>query len=100
MPESVECAIKAEEIRNYVFEEMGESMIIGIEWDSKSRYKTGNKRGEIFGLEMAKLPIVVEKVYSHGKLIILESVNNKREQIYLTFHLKFLSQINFVYEKK
>lgn len=94
MPESVECALKAEEIHNYIFEE-NKRMIIGIEWDKKSRYNAGNKRGEIKGLDLAKLPIVVEKVYSHGKLIILDSVNVKGEQIYLIFHLGMTGKFTY-----
>lgn len=81
MPESCECALKAEEIREFI---SSDNMIIAIQWDKNSRYST---RGEIKGLENVKLPVLVEKVYSHGKLIILESLNGDGEKIFLIYHL-------------
>jgi formamidopyrimidine-DNA glycosylase len=85
--------LKAEEIRKFISDN---GMIIGIYWDKKSRYST---RGKIEGLENAKLPILVEKVYSRGKLIILESLNNEKKKIYLIFHLKMTGNFTYIKEK-
>jgi len=91
MPESVECAIKAEEVGQFSVN----CMIIAIQWDKNSRYNT---RGEVKGLNLVQLPLLVEKVYSHGKLIIIEVLNGDGEKLYLNFHLGMSG--TFTYNEK
>jgi len=81
MPEGPEVAKEADKIRNYVKEC---KTIIGIYWDKNSRYYT---RDDIKNFHLAVYPMNVEKVFSRGKLIIIQCENKNKEKIYLVSHL-------------
>ena len=65
-------------------------MIIDINYDKKSRYAT---RGKMIGLELVKLPLIVDKVFSRGKLIIMQC-----DKIYIVIHLGMTA--SFTYNQK
>ena len=81
MPEGPEIAKEADRIRNYVKEC---NIIIGIYWDKNSRYST---RDDIKNFHLAVYPMIVEKVFSRGKLIIIQCKNHNKEKIFLVSHL-------------
>ena len=74
MPEVVEVYRQAQKLKKYV----GQT-IIGINWDKVSKFD----RKRIPGLDLFSLPLIIQDVYSRGKLIIFKCDKN----VYLVNHL-------------
>ena len=74
MPEVVEVYSQAQKLKKYVGQ-----MIIGINWDKVSKFD----RKQIPGLDLFALPLIIQDVYSRGKIIIIKCDKN----IYLVNHL-------------
>lgn len=101
IPEGVECELGAGEIRNFI-RQIDCKTIIGISWDEGSKYSSRykGKRKDLKGLEYAKLPLTVERVFSIGKLIIMKCMNVEKEIIYGLFHLGMTGKFVFGKESK
>ena len=63
MPEVVEVFHQAVKLKKYVGQ-----MIIGINWDKVSKFD----KKRIPGLDLFSLPLIIEDVYSRGKVIIFK----------------------------
>lgn len=79
MPEAAEVRVIAE----YLADIWTNKLIIGLGWDSKSKF---NKTG-IKGIEMIKVPCRVVGVFARGKLIVIECVNIDKDVIYMVSQL-------------
>ena len=77
MPEVVEVYHQAQKLKKYVGQ-----MIIGINWDNVSKFD----RKKIPGLDLFILPLIIQNVYSRGKVIVFECKNNNTK-IYFVNHL-------------
>ena len=101
IPEGVEVELRAGEIRNFI-RQIDCKTIIGISWDEGSKYSSRykGKRKDLKGLEYAKLPITVDRIFSIGKLIIMKCINAEKEIIYLSWHLGMTGSFNFGKESR
>lgn len=81
MPEAPELAIQVDNILVWLNKC---KTIIGINWDSESRYAT---REKMKGISLVKLPLTVKNVYSHGKLLIFVVTNSDEKILYMVSHL-------------
>lgn len=97
MPEGVEVAIKTNELR--IFMEKNGNTITSLNYDEKSRYfiepgkNYSNReinRKKLKGYEYLSFPLIVKKIYSRGKLIIIEC-----QKLYIVIHLGMTG--NFIF---
>lgn len=79
MPEGPEVRVICE----YLNKVWSNQTIIGMNWDSKSKF---NKTG-IKGLDLVKLPCKVIRVFPRGKVIVIECINSNGETIYMISQL-------------
>lgn len=92
MPEGPEVATEA----NILHQFLSGKQIIGIGYDKESKYHSKKKMD---GLTVDILPITVNKVYSHGKLIIIDSNSKDGKVIYLVSHLMLTGYWTFERKK-
>lgn len=79
MPEAAEVRV----ISEYLNKVWSGKLIVSLVWDHKSKFvKTGIKN-----LELVKVPCKVIRVFSHGKLIIIEVVNSDKSTIFMVSQL-------------
>ncbi len=79
MPENPEIRV----ISEYLDKVWKDKIIVGLLWDSKSKFR---KNG-IKGLELIKLPCNVVSVIPRGKLIIIEVITKDENTIYMVSQL-------------
>ena len=79
MPEACEVRV----ISEYLNKVWSGKLIIGMGWDSKSKF---NKTG-IKNMDLVKVPCKVVGVFSRGKLIIIECINQEGMTIYMISQL-------------
>jgi len=79
MPEACEVRVIAE----YLNKVWKNKLIVGMGWDSKSKF---NKK-PIKGLEFVKVPCRVLGVFPRGKLIVIECINSLGNIIYMVSQL-------------
>jgi formamidopyrimidine-DNA glycosylase len=77
MPEGVEVKIQTNILNRWC----SGKTIIGINWNNKFQ-KNGVKNAELI-----TLPLIVKKVWSRGKVIVFEMIDNSNNKLYLTSHL-------------
>ena len=81
MPEGPELARQCDKINTWLSKC---KMITGIMWDRKSRYAT---REKMKGINLVKLPLIVNNVYTRGKVLIFQVKNLHGKTLYMVSHL-------------
>ena len=99
MPEGGEVCIKTNEIVKFIVKQKCR-VIVSIEWDEKSRY-SNKKHGPILGFDEVRFPLLIDNIFSRGKLIILKCVEKETgKDKYVVIHLGMTGDFIFGKENK
>lgn len=79
MPEAAEIRV----ISEYLNKVWSGKLIVSLGWDSRSKF---NKTG-IKNMDLVKVPCKVIRVFPHGKLIIIETINSLNNTIFMISQL-------------